>query len=81
LSIGEEESDWLAESPDLNHIEHRWDKLEWRLEWQARPNRPASVPDLPNALVAEWNQISAAMFQHVVESLPRRVYAEFVVID
>ena len=33
------------------------------------------MPDLTNALVAEWKQIPAAMFQHPVESLPRRVEA------
>ena len=31
--------------------------------------------DLTNALVTEWVQVSAAMFQNVVESLPRRVEA------
>jgi hypothetical protein len=33
------------------------------------------VPDLTNDLVAEWRQIPAAMFQHLVESLPRKVAA------
>ena len=42
---------------------------------RARPNRPTSVPNLTNALVAEWKQVPAAMFQHLVESLPRRVEA------
>jgi hypothetical protein len=28
-----------------------------------------------NALVAEWKQVPAAVFQHLVESLPRRVEA------
>ena len=62
-----------AQSPDLNPIEHLWDELEHRL--RARHNRPTSVPDLTNALVTEWKQIPAAMFQHRVESLPRRVEA------
>ena len=52
---------------------HQWDKLERRL--RARPNRPTSVPDLTNALVAEWKQVPVAMFQHLVESLTRRVEA------
>ena len=30
------------------------------------------MPDLTNALVAEWKQVTTAMFQHLVESLPRR---------
>ena len=49
--IGVEELHWPAQSPDLNPIKHLWDELETRL--RARPNRPTSVPDLTNALVAE----------------------------
>jgi len=71
--IGVEELDWPGQSTVLNPIEHLWDELERRL--RARPNRPTSVPDLTNALVAEWKQIPAAIFQHLVESLPRRVEA------
>jgi hypothetical protein len=33
------------------------------------------VPNLTKALVAEWKQVPAAMFQNLVESLPRRVEA------
>jgi hypothetical protein len=33
------------------------------------------VPDLTNSLVAEWKQVPAAIFQNLVESLPRRVEA------
>ena len=68
---GVEELDWPAQSPDLNPIEHLWDDLEHRL--RARSNHPTSVPNLVNALVAEWKQVPAAMFQHLVESRPRRV--------
>ena len=65
----------LVEKPDydLNPMEHLWDELERQL--RAKPNRPTSVPDLTNALVAGWKQIPAAMFQHLVENLPRRVVA------
>jgi hypothetical protein len=73
VEIGVEELDWPTQSPVLNPIEHLWDELECRL--RARPNRPTSVPDLTNALVAEWKQVPAAMLQHLVESLPRRVEA------
>ena len=61
FEIGVEELDWPLQGADLNPIEHLWDNL------------PKSVPDLTNALVAEWKQVPAAMFQHLVESLPRRV--------
>ena len=50
---------FLLKPPDLNPIKHLWGKLERRL--QARPNRPTSVPDLTNALVAESKQIPTAM--------------------
>ena len=63
----------LFSDPDLNPIEHLWYELERQL--RARPNHPTSVPDLTNALVAEWKKVSAAMLQHRVESLPRRVKA------
>ena len=33
------------------------------------------MPDLTNTVVDEWKQIPAAMFQHLVESLHRRVEA------
>ena len=61
--IGVEELDWPAQSPGLNPIEH------------LTSNRPTSVHNLTNAFVAEWKQVSAAMFQHLVESLHRRVEA------
>jgi hypothetical protein len=73
VDIGVEELDWPAQSPDLNPIEHLWDELESQL--RARPNRPTSVHNLINALVAEWKQVPAAMSQHLVERLPRRVDA------
>ena len=52
VEIGVEELDWPAQSPDFNPIEHLWDELECRLK--ARLNHPTSVPDLTNALVADW---------------------------
>jgi hypothetical protein len=33
------------------------------------------VPDIANAVVAEWKQVPTAMFQHLVESLLKRVEA------
>ncbi|CDQ89753.1 unnamed protein product [Oncorhynchus mykiss] len=75
VEIGVEELDWPAQSVDLNPIEQFWDELEHRLP--AKPNHPTSVPDFTNALVAEL-KVPAAMFQHPVESLPRRLEAVIV---
>ena len=68
-----EELDWPAQSPELNPIKHLWDELLRQM--RARLNRPTSVPDITNALVAEWKQVPTAMFQRLVEILPRRVEA------
>ena len=73
VEIGMEEFDWPALSAALYRIKLLWDELARRL--CARPNRPTSVADLTNALVADWKQVPAAMFQHLVDSLPRRVEA------
>ena len=68
VGCGVEELDQPAQSPDLNPIEHLWDELEHRL--RVRPNRP--VPDLTNALMAEWKEFPAAIFQHLSQSLPTK---------
>jgi hypothetical protein len=73
VEMGLEELDWPAQSPDLNPVEYLGDELERRL--RARPNCPTSLPDLTNALVAEWKQVPAAMLQYQVKSLPRIVGA------
>ena len=79
VEIDVEELDWPAQSPHLNPIEHIWDELQCQLG--ARPNRPTSVLDLTKALVAEWKQIPAAMFQHLMENLPRRMEADIAAED
>jgi hypothetical protein len=33
------------------------------------------MPNITNALLAEWKQVPTAMFQHLVESFPRIVEA------
>uniref|UniRef100_A0A4W5QVF5 Bromo domain-containing protein n=1 Tax=Hucho hucho TaxID=62062 RepID=A0A4W5QVF5_9TELE len=62
VKIGVEELDWPAQRRDLNPIEQLWDELERRL--QARPNRPTSVPNLTNFLLAEWKQVSNFTDKH-----------------
>ena len=50
VEIGVKELDWPAQNSHLNPIEHLWNEFERRL--RDRPDRPTSVPDLTNALVA-----------------------------
>ena len=73
IKISGEALDWPEQSPNLPPIAHRWDELERRL--RARPNRPTLVANFTNVLAAEWKQVPAAMFQHLVESLPRKAEA------
>jgi hypothetical protein len=47
--------------------------MNWNVD--CKPGLIAQRPDVTNALVAEWKQVHAAMFHHLVESLPSRVEA------
>ena len=46
-------------------------EMNWSTDCEPGLIAPTSVPNLTNALVAEWKQVPTAMFQHLVESLPR----------
>ena len=78
VEIGVEELDWLAQSPDLNPIEHLWEELAYRLRarHQSQALGDARQPGFTQhqcptslMLVADWKQVPAAKFQHLVESL------------
>ena len=47
--------DWPSNSPDLNPTEHVWGSLDRQL--RHRPNAPANVNELRQALIQEWNKI------------------------
>jgi hypothetical protein len=65
VEIGVEELDWTEPWPQPHRKPLGWIGTPTTSKW----------PNLTNALVAEWKQVPAAMFQHLVESLPRRVEA------
>jgi hypothetical protein len=68
VKIDVKELDWPAQSPDLNPIKHLSDELEHLL--RAKNQCPTSLMLL---CLNVRKQVPAAMFQHLVESLPSRV--------
>ena len=65
--------DWPARSPDLNPIEHVWNMLQVAIS--RRPVQPATLQELENVLIQEWNNISLASIQNLVGSMRRRCQA------
>jgi hypothetical protein len=62
---------WPAQSPDINPIEHLWDELERRL--RARSVMPNNEEKLFEFLQEEWKQISTAVLEKLVDSMPNRI--------
>lgn len=62
---------WPANSPDLNPIEHIWDKLGRRVHQQNLTN----LQDLENALQAAWNNLTPDVIRRYVNSMRRRIRA------
>ncbi|KAJ4433348.1 hypothetical protein ANN_15607 [Periplaneta americana] len=63
--------DWLAQSLDLNPIEHLWDELDQRLK--SREMRPTSIVQVSAMLQKEWRRIPVDILHKLVESMPDRV--------
>ncbi len=77
-------SDWFLEhdneftlltrppqSPDLNPIEHLWDVVE--REILIMDVQTTNLQQLRDAIMTIWTKISEECFQHLVESMPRRI--------
>ncbi len=64
---------WLPQSPDLNPIEHLWDVVE--REICIVDVQPTNLQQLRDAIMSIWTKISEDSFQHLVESMPRRINA------
>ena len=62
-----------ARSPDLNPIEHAWDMLQTAVS--SRPVQPASVQELRQALLEEWDQIPQYKIRRLISSMRRRCQA------
>jgi len=63
----------MAQSPDLNPIEHLWDVVERELH--ALDEHPTNLHQLQATILSIWANISKECFQHLVESMPCRIKA------
>ncbi len=64
---------WPPQSPDLNPIEHLWDVVE--REIHIMDVQPINLQQLRDNIMSIWTKISEECFQHLVESMPRRINA------
>ncbi len=62
---------WPPQSPDLNPIEHLWDVVE--REIHIMDVQPTNLQQLRDVIMTIWTKISEECFQHLVESIPRRI--------
>ena len=62
---------WPPYSPDLTPIEHMWDELDRKV--RKRRNPPATLAQLRNALIDEWNNIPMRTVNALVNSVQRRI--------
>ncbi len=62
---------WLPLSPDLNPIEHLWDVVE--REIRIMDVLSTNLQQLCDAIMTIWTKKEC--FQHLVESMPRRIKA------
>ncbi|KAK7109366.1 hypothetical protein V1264_013416 [Littorina saxatilis] len=61
---------WPANSPDLNPIEHMWDKLCRRVQQHHPP--PANLGQLLQWLQQEWNGVPRAFICNMIHSMRQR---------
>ncbi len=64
---------WPPQSPDLSPIEHLWDVVEWEI--RIMDVQTTNLQKLRDAIMTIWTKISEECFQHLVESMPRRIKA------
>lgn len=60
---------WPSMSPDLNPIEHLWNVLKRNIS----KHQPSNLRELKDIVNQEWSNISKAICQDLVHSMPNRV--------
>ncbi len=67
---------WPQQSPNLNPIEHLWDVVEQEIRiMDVQPTNLQQLMLDEQAIMSIWTKISEECFQHLVESMPRRIKA------
>ncbi len=66
---------WPPQSPDLNPIEHLWDVVEREILIMDVQPTLSNLQQLCDDIMSIWTKISEECFQHLVESIPRRIKA------
>ncbi len=64
---------WPPQSPDLSPIEQLWDVVE--REIRIMDVQLTTLQQLHDFIMSIWTKISEECFQHLVESMPRRIKA------
>ena len=64
---------WPAQSPDMNPIEHVWNRMDYLLR-KINP-RPKNVEQVKNALVYIWGTIEQSYIQKIIDSMASRLEA------
>lgn len=62
---------WPARSPDLNPIEHLWDQLKRKV--RSRDPAPATLQELQDAVIEEWDRIPQEEVLKLVRSMRERM--------
>ena len=65
--------DWAPSSPDMNIIEHVWNRLDHMV--RSRNPLPSNKVEFWAALQEEWQNIDKAYLTKLYESMPYRVEA------
>ena len=61
--------EWLAQSPDLNPIEHLWCHLKRQLStYDSVPN---GVHELWDRISVEWEKIPTNVYMNLISSMPK----------
>ena len=63
--------EWPACSPDMNQIEHEWDRLKRAVF--GRRQRPRTLRDLRRITIEEGDNLDQGWLDHLIDGMPRRI--------